>query len=178
MYPGCTRGTNPERTPQGVSRLPAEASAKEGMGPSLYARPCSSRIPQIAPFLCSPRNSYTRKDFKSFRFSTYKHFLMLLKTNDFKPFRISRSTIFARNPFRFSTYIKTWGEGEECLPSYPHARTYPRSQDSRECLVSGIIVNCALRGEDYREARCAPVTGPAAREVSGRNSDGVRSWKC
>jgi hypothetical protein len=70
-----------------------------------------SDLPKLAPFLCSPRKSYTAKDFKSFRFSTYKHFLMMLKTKDFKPFRISRSTIFARNPFGFSTYIKTWGGG-------------------------------------------------------------------
>ena len=73
------------------------------------AKNLDSAIPPIAPFLCSPRNSYTRKDFKSFRFSTYKQFIMLLKTNNFKPFRISRSTIFARNPFGFSTYIGTPG---------------------------------------------------------------------
>ncbi len=68
-------------------------------------------LPELAPFLCTRRNSYTRKDFKSLRFSTYKHFLMMLKTKDFKPFRISRSAIFARNPFGFSRYIKTWGGG-------------------------------------------------------------------
>jgi hypothetical protein len=73
--------------------------------PFRATRPRASEKPSTS------QNSYTRKDFKSFRFSTYKHFLMMLKTNDFKPFRISRSTIFARNPFGFCTYIKTPGGG-------------------------------------------------------------------
>ena len=151
-------------------RVPSATRGASRTGPSLFpsaylsVQPRTSaplRIPRLAPFLCSPRNSYTaehptkdasperppqggsrrnpphdsshtsayndprpprnsytRKDFKSFRFSTCKHFLIMLKTKDFKPFRISRSTIFARNPFGFSTYIKTWGEGGY-LPSYP-----------------------------------------------------------
>jgi hypothetical protein len=101
----CPSVACPERPSRRVhpERLPPYGGSLRDVSTSLSA------LPKLAPFLCSPRKSYTRKDFKSFRFSTYEQFLMMLKTNDFKPFRISRSMIFARNPFGFSRYIKTWG---------------------------------------------------------------------
>jgi hypothetical protein len=130
LRPGCLCGTSPacpgpagERAPHGrVEGPPMRVDP-----PASLAAKSPAQLPKLAPFLCTRRNSYTRKDFKSFGFSTYRQFLMLLKTMDFKPFRISRSTIFARNPFGFSTYIKTpGGRGEEYLPSYPTTLAAPK----------------------------------------------------
>jgi hypothetical protein len=136
LHPGCLLGVRPERVPPAPA-LPGSASrgtSRTGLS-QLPPAPCLSspgphgRIenPKLAPFLCTPRksytaehptkdasperppqggsrrnpphgsshtsayndpqpprNSYTVKDFKSFRFSTYKQFLILLKTKDFK----------------------------------------------------------------------------------------------
>ena len=127
--------------------------------------------PQIAPFLCSPRNSYTRKDFKSFRFSTYKQYLMMLKTNDFKPFRISRSTIFARNPFGFSRYVKTWGEGGGVSP-----KLSPRRSVSGITTASSPHHNLGVRR--HRNAAECPLSNraQAARIVPASRASGVLQW--
>ena len=138
-----TKDASPERPPQGGSR----------MNP-LYDSSHTSAYNDLQP----PRNSYTRKDFKSFRFSTYKHFLMMLKTKDFKPFRISRSTIFARNPFGFSRYIKTWGGG-----GVPGCGLYlqPAKRKSNACRAE------ALGLGDERLVRVPPAPSAGALGKAG-----------